>query len=254
MADKVQRVMEDMVPELLDLGKRKVFSKDEIREIVRRRRDFEYKIASRTPTLRDYLEYLSYEYELERIRNIRTRALKLKKRTIGDYSIVRLIHFIFKRALRRFPSDEKLWLQNIDFCLKSGSSKALQRILISALRHNPANSVFWLIMSDREFQNGNAKEARSTILLGLRVNKDSLILWRGLSQLETNIAYKKYLDCFTSSELAIRKELYNKNSSIMSLVPILSHGLKKIKLEYKKDAHILFILRQYLKLHQVLSE
>lgn len=254
MVDKVQRVMEDMVPELLDLGKRKVFSREEIREIVRCRRGFEYKIASRTPTLRDFLEYLSYEYELERIRNTRTRLLKLKKRTIGDYSIIRLIHFIFKRALRKFPSDEKLWLQNIDFCLKSGSSKALQRSLISALRHNPTNSVFWLIMSDRELQNGNAKEARSTILLGLRVNKESLILWRGFSQLETNIAYRKYLDSFSSSDFEVKKGFSVKSSSIKSLIPILSHGLKRIKLEHKKEAHVLFILRQYNKLHQVLSE
>ncbi|OII72579.1 uncharacterized protein cubi_03315 [Cryptosporidium ubiquitum] len=254
MADKVQRVMEDMVPELLDLGKRKVFSGEEIREIIKRRRGFEYKIASRTPTLRDFLEYLSYEYELERIRNTRTRALKLRKRTIGDYSIIRLIHFIFKRALRKFPSDEKLWLQNVDFCLKSGSSKALQRCLISALKHNPRNGVFWLIMSDRELQNGNAKEARSAILLGLRVNKESLILWRGFSQLETNIAYRKYLDSFSSSKLALNKGFSAKNSTVMPLIPILNHGLKRIKLEYKKEAHILFMFRQYHKLYNVLLE
>ncbi|KAH8584616.1 small ribosomal subunit processosome [Cryptosporidium sp. chipmunk genotype I] len=252
MADKVQRVMEDMVPELLDLGKRKVFSGEEIREIVKRRRSFEYKISSRTPTLRDFLEYLSYEYELESIRNTRTRALKLKKRTIGDYSIIRLIHFIFKRALRKFPSDEKLWLQNIDFCLKSGSSKALQRSLISALKHNPTNSVFWLIMSDRELQNGNAKEARSAILLGLRVNKSSLILWRGFSQLETNIAYRKYLDSFSSSKLALNKGFQTKKSSVMPLIPILNHGLRRIKLEFKKEAHILFMFRQYYKLYNTL--
>lgn len=252
MADKVQRVMEDMVPELLDLGKRKVFSKEEIREIIKHRRNFEYKIASRTPILRDFLEYLSHEYELERIRNTRTKALKLKKRTIGDYSIIRLIHFIFKRALRKFPSDEKLWLQNIDFCLKSGSSKALQRSLISALKHNPNNSVFWLIMSDRELQNGNSKEARSAILLGLRVNKSSLILWRGFSQLETNIAYRKYLDSFSSSKLALNKGFQIKNSSVMPLIPILNHGLRRIKLEYKKEAHIIFMFRQYYKLYNTL--
>ncbi|KAF7455933.1 U3 small nucleolar RNA-associated protein 6 [Cryptosporidium felis] len=252
MADKVQRVMEDMVPELLDLGKRKVFSKEEIKEIVRRRRNFEYKIASRTPVLGDFLEYLNYEYELERLRNSRTRKLKLKKRSIGDYSIVRLIHFIFKRALRRFPSDEKLWLQNIDFCLKSGSSKALQRNLISALRHNPKNGVFWLIMSDRELQNGNPKEARSAILLGIRANKESLILWRGFSQLETNIAYRVYLDSFSCNDFSNKRKKKTVNPSVKPLIPILEHGLRRIEADQKKDSFLVFMFRQYNKIYRVL--
>ncbi|KAH8741935.1 small ribosomal subunit (SSU) processosome [Cryptosporidium ryanae] len=247
MADKVQRALEDMVPELIDLGKRRVFTKDEIKEIICNRRTYEYKISSRTPILKDYLDYLNYEYELERIRYIRTRELGLKKRTIGDYSIIRLIHFIFKRALRKFPSDEKLWLQNIDFCLKSGSSKALQRNMIAALRNNPTKSIFWLLMSDRELQNGNLKEARSSILLGLRVNKESLLLWRGFVQLEINIAYKQYLYSFKNKSLSPRN-LDIKDPSVTSLFPIINFSNKKFKNINKREALIVYVFRQYYKL------
>ncbi|KAK6589730.1 hypothetical protein RS030_169 [Cryptosporidium xiaoi] len=253
MADKVQRVLEDMVPELLDLGKRKVFTKDEIKEIIRNRRAYEYKISSRTPILKDYLEYLNYEYEIERIRHSRTRELRLKKRTIGDYSVIRLIHFIFKRALRKFPSDEKLWLQNIDFCLKSGSSKALQRNLIAALRNNPTKSIFWLLMSDRELQNGNLKEARSSILLGLRVNKESLLLWRGFVQLEINIAYKQFLSSFKSKSLSPKK-LNIKDPSVVSLLPMIQFSHKKFKNNCKREAFIIYIFRQYYKLKTAILE
>ncbi|EEA05475.1 uncharacterized protein CMU_024810 [Cryptosporidium muris RN66] len=242
MADKVQKVLEDMVPELLDLGKREVFSGTEIRNIIERRRDFEYKLASRTPLLGDFLEYLEYEYELERIRFARTRKLGLKKRTIGDYSIIRIIHFIFKRALRRYPNDEKLWLQYIDFCLKSGSSRILQRNMITALRNLPTSATIWIIMADREFQSGNAKSARSILMLGLRINKYSFLMWRGLAQLEANIIYKLYLNEYTKSELALSAK-YSKKATAASLEPILKYALTRIEPEGHKHAFLVYMYR-----------
>ncbi|KAL7066735.1 hypothetical protein ACR3K2_28030 [Cryptosporidium serpentis] len=242
MADKVQRVLEDMVPELLDLGKREVFSSMEIRNIIERRRDFEYKLASKTPLLGDFLEYLEYEYKLERIRFARTRKLNLKKRTIGDYSIIRTIHFIFKRALRRYSNDEKLWLQYIDFCLKSGSSRILQRNMITALRNLPTSATIWIIMADREFQSGNANSARSILMLGLRINKHSFLIWRGLAQLEANIIYKLYLNEYTKSELALSVQ-YSKKATAAPLEPILKHALTRIEPEGHKHAFLVHMYR-----------
>jgi hypothetical protein len=48
MADAVQRVMEEMVPELEDLQRKRLFSKAEVRAIVSKRTAFEYALLRRT--------------------------------------------------------------------------------------------------------------------------------------------------------------------------------------------------------------
>lgn len=47
MADTVQRMVEDMVPELEDYKRRKLFTPEEIKSIVRKRTDFEYMLQVR---------------------------------------------------------------------------------------------------------------------------------------------------------------------------------------------------------------
>lgn len=71
MADKVQERLETFVPVLIDFLSKKLFSKREIREIVRRRRDFEYRTISSSCTKNDYLQYIQYEIALETLRKHR---------------------------------------------------------------------------------------------------------------------------------------------------------------------------------------
>jgi U3 small nucleolar RNA-associated protein 6 len=47
MADSVHYHLEKMVPELLDLKEREVFSQAEVKQIVLKRKDFEYKVHRR---------------------------------------------------------------------------------------------------------------------------------------------------------------------------------------------------------------
>lgn len=55
MADNVRAVMEEMIPEIEDLEKRGYFSKSEIRQIVKKRTDFEYSLKRRAAVKADYL-------------------------------------------------------------------------------------------------------------------------------------------------------------------------------------------------------
>lgn len=47
--------MEEMIPELEDMEKRGYFNKSEIRQIVKRRTDFEYSLKRRAAVKADYL-------------------------------------------------------------------------------------------------------------------------------------------------------------------------------------------------------
>jgi hypothetical protein len=57
-----------------------------------------------------------------------------KKKSIADYAIVRRIHFIFERAVRRFRSDLSLWTAWLEFCRASNSHRRLGRVVGRALQ------------------------------------------------------------------------------------------------------------------------
>ena len=72
MAEQVQAILERMVPPLKDLRDRGLFSPDEIRSIVDRRRRAEYLLQRRSGARRsDYLRYIEDEVLLERLRRLR---------------------------------------------------------------------------------------------------------------------------------------------------------------------------------------
>lgn len=55
MADTVNRILEEMVPELEKLEKKEYFNKNEIRKIIETRREFEYKMKRNKPILKDFI-------------------------------------------------------------------------------------------------------------------------------------------------------------------------------------------------------
>ncbi len=72
MAEQVQAILERMVPYLKDLRNRNLFTSDEIRLIVERRRRSEYLLQRRSQAqISDYLRYIEDELHLERLRKLR---------------------------------------------------------------------------------------------------------------------------------------------------------------------------------------
>lgn len=57
-----------------------------------------------------------------------------KKKSLADYAIVRRIHFIFERTVRRFRSDLALWTAWLEFCRASSSNRRLGRVVGRALQ------------------------------------------------------------------------------------------------------------------------
>lgn len=55
MADAVNLIMERMIPDLEALEKQGVFSREELREVVRRRTAFEYKLRRSAKQVEDYI-------------------------------------------------------------------------------------------------------------------------------------------------------------------------------------------------------
>ncbi|CAI7791406.1 unnamed protein product, partial [Closterium sp. NIES-53] len=193
-------VLERMLPELDSLEKQGLFTREEIREIVRRRTAFEYRLRRRGSAAikDDYMRYIEYEMQLEALRQLRrrdpNRRQVFRQRADGvlrrkgkqgsrewyrrqraaerasDVAVIKRVLFIFSRATRRFKGDLDLWMRYLDFCKASGSRQQMQKTMARALQLHPTEPSLWLYAASYEFTNRmNAPAARTLLQRGLRM-------------------------------------------------------------------------------------
>ena len=71
--ERVQWNQEQMLSEFKDLQLKRIFSPAEVREILKKRTTFETALIRRVPRKRDFLAYIEYEMNLERLRKMRVK-------------------------------------------------------------------------------------------------------------------------------------------------------------------------------------
>ncbi|KAJ3105388.1 U3 snoRNP protein [Phlyctochytrium planicorne] len=192
MAESVQYHLERMLPELEDLENRGVFTKPEIKLIVKKRTALEYAIHRRISRRSDYLRYIEYEKNLELLRKKRKQRLRLEKTdkkgskgSLSENSIVRRIHALYQNALKKFPGDLNLWIQYIDWSKSTGNSKALGRSFARAIQLHLSKPAIWILAAKWEFEDNNdMTSARVLLQRGLRINSESKNLWHEYFKLE----------------------------------------------------------------------
>jgi U3 small nucleolar RNA-associated protein 6 len=139
MGDTVQYRLERMTDELDDLERRGLFTRAELSDVVRRRRDFEFRLRRRSRLRADFLDYIAYELRLDALRNLRKRAIiraaddeeeeddneggkkrrkKNKKwtKSISDVAGTLRVLDIYRMATVRFKGDLDLWFRYLEFC------------------------------------------------------------------------------------------------------------------------------------------
>lgn len=147
MADTVQYRLERMTDELDDLEQRGLFTRAELSDVVRKRRDFEYRLRRHSPLRQDFLDYIAYELRLDSLRNLRKRAIiraaaeeeeddarssdeegagrkrkkgskskKKWKKSVSDVAGVLRVLDIYRMATVRFKGDLDLWFRYLEFC------------------------------------------------------------------------------------------------------------------------------------------
>ncbi|MCL7041589.1 hypothetical protein MKW94_002180 [Papaver nudicaule] len=187
MADVVQYRLERMLDELEDLEKRGIFSRTEIAEIVKKRRNFEYKLKRPSPLKQDFLSYIDYEKHLDSLRRLRKKVVsqdlkeqgikKRKKKSSSDIAGVLRILGIFRLAVTRFKGDIHLWFMYLEYCKERGHGR-MKKILPQVLRFHPKVPGVWIYAASWEFDhNLNVAAARALMQNGLRACPDSEDLW-----------------------------------------------------------------------------
>ncbi|KAJ7340514.1 U3 snoRNP protein [Desmophyllum pertusum] len=178
MAEYVHQNLEGMLPELEELERMGVFTSDEIRAIIRKRRDFEYRLQKRIVQKTDFLRYMQYEINLNMLKKKRKLRLGIKRSLHGEHAVLRRIHILFQNALKKFLGDIKLWIQYIEFCKHMGSVRVLGKVFARVLQYHSNKPNLWIMAAKWEFEeNKNIPNSRSLLQRGLRVNSSSQQLW-----------------------------------------------------------------------------
>ncbi|GAA6025783.1 hypothetical protein JCM10207_002520 [Rhodosporidiobolus poonsookiae] len=178
--EKVQLALERFLPELRDLEQKKVFNKDEISDIVAKRRGFEMALAQGRGTKPlDYLRYIEYERRLEKLRKARAARLANEgKKSLSDHSISAHITQLHRLSVRRFPESLALWDAFIAHALTQASPLLVSRTLSSAIAMHPTHTAYWIMASQWESEGdrkgmggGNTEAARRLCMRALRFLK-----------------------------------------------------------------------------------
>ncbi|KAI9827644.1 MAG: hypothetical protein M1819_006933 [Sarea resinae] len=181
-SDKARFYLEQSVPELQEYQRKKIFGKDEIIAITKKRSDFEHKLNGRGSRPSDYARYAEYEMNLESLRRKRVKRLGIKATTHAGQ---RRIFFILDRATRKFHGDVGLWMQYIEFARKEKANKKLSQILTSVLRMHPTKPELWIYAAKYAIEStADMTAARSYMQRGLRFCKSSKLLWLEYAKLE----------------------------------------------------------------------
>ena len=126
MADKVENILERMTNELSYYIKEELFSKREVKKIVKERRNSEYKMQRKDANLLFFIDSIKFEKQLDRI-----RAKRLKKQTTVDVSkqknvlmehaVARRVMNLYDRATRKFKQNIALWKEYLEYLVRKKS-------------------------------------------------------------------------------------------------------------------------------------
>ncbi|KMP01943.1 hypothetical protein CISG_10142 [Coccidioides immitis RMSCC 3703] len=181
-SDKARFYLEQSIPELKEYENKKIFSKDEIASITKKRSEFEHKINARGPSPVDFARYAEYEMNLDSLRRKRVKRLGIKA---PAHSGQRRIFFILDRATRKFHGDIGLWMQYIDYARKQRAHKKLAQIFTNVLRLHPTEAALWIGAARYALdEHADMTQARGYMQRGLRFCKSSRTMWLQYAKLE----------------------------------------------------------------------
>ncbi|RZS07160.1 hypothetical protein BHM03_00037947 [Ensete ventricosum] len=209
MADVVQYRLERMTDELDDLERRGLFSRPEIAEIVRRRRDFEYRLKRPSPLKQDFLAYIDYEKQLDALRNLRKRAIigeLIKEEQAREEKEGADEHKMKKKKKKK---KSKKWKKSISDI--AGVLRILDIYRLATVRYHPKVPGLWIYAAAWEFdQNLNVAAARALMQSGLRTCSSSEDLWIEYLRMELT-----YLNKLKARKIALGEnvKLLQRNSS-----------------------------------------
>lgn len=192
MAEIIQERIEDRIPELEQLERIGLFSRAEIKAIIKKASDLEYKINRRNLHKEDFISYVQYEINLlELIQRRRARIKYSFKKDEIEYSMVHRVQGVFGRASAKWKDDVQLWLSYIVFCKKWGTKAHLSKIFSNMLAIHSNKPALWIMAAKWEMEDRLSSEsARQLFLRALRFHPQCPKLYQEYFRMELMHAEK----------------------------------------------------------------
>ncbi|RKF71605.1 U3 small nucleolar RNA-associated protein 6 [Golovinomyces cichoracearum] len=181
-SSKARFYLEQAVPQLQEFKSKKIFLEEEIKVLVKKRSDFEHKIASRGCQPVDFAKYAAWEIGLEKLRQKRCKRLCIKNFTHRGQA---KIFNIFERGTKRHPGDVALWMSYLEYTKAAKANKKFKAVLTSVIRLHPTKPELWLYAAKWSLESEvDINGARSYMQRGTRFCTSSTDLWIEHAKLE----------------------------------------------------------------------
>ncbi|KAF5916111.1 hypothetical protein HPG69_003185 [Diceros bicornis minor] len=166
MAEIIQERIEDRLPELEQLERIGLFSHAEIKAIIKKASDLEYKIQRRALFKEDFINYVQYEINLlELIQRRRTRIGYSFKKDEIENSIVHRVQGVFRRASAKWKDDVQLWLSYVVFCKKWAGKAQLSKVFSAMLAIHSNKPALWIMAAKWEMEDRLSSESARQLFL-----------------------------------------------------------------------------------------
>ncbi|XP_023794517.1 U3 small nucleolar RNA-associated protein 6 homolog [Cyanistes caeruleus] len=193
MAERIEQRLEDRIPELEQLERVGLFTRKEIRAVLRKATALEYKIQRRALRKEDFINYIQYEVNLlELIKKRRARIGYSFKKDEIEYSILHRVHSLFNRATGKWKDDVQLWLSHVAFCKQWNAKHQLSKVFSTMLAIHSDKPALWIMAAKWEMETRLSSEsARHLFLRALRFHPECPKLYQEYFRMELMHAEKQ---------------------------------------------------------------
>ncbi|CAK1550599.1 unnamed protein product [Leptosia nina] len=190
MAELVNQRIEGMINELEQMRRVELYDDEEIRDISRKRKEFEYRIQRRIKEKDDFVQYIAYELALlEDISLRRKQAKMFNKRQDIEYAIAKRVNKVFKQFIMRYQNDVQIYFEYIKFCKSVNFEYAISSIIHQMLQVHGDKPKTWQLASLFESkEKKNLDTARSFLLKGIHRHPEAEVLYLELFEIELKLS------------------------------------------------------------------
>lgn len=166
VAEKARFFLEKAAPQLREFEEKGIFTRDEIRTLVRTRSEYEHRVLAPGPTPNMWLDYIEWDINLEKLRAHRCRKLHIHNSTsyAGETRILKTLD----RAVDRHPGSMELWRRYLDYAEYVNAGNRWNKVWTRAIRLHPQHADLWIRGAHKMIQNGNMEKARERFMYGCR--------------------------------------------------------------------------------------
>uniref|UniRef100_A0A668AZV3 UTP6 small subunit processome component n=1 Tax=Myripristis murdjan TaxID=586833 RepID=A0A668AZV3_9TELE len=189
MAEIVQQRIEDRIPELEQLERVGLFTKNEVKSIIKRVTALEYKLHRLIINKEDFIAYIQVGCHKNKTVLLSPQILDhihyhFKREEI-EFPIIHRINNIFRRATNKWKDDVQMWLSHVAFCKKWSTKNQLSKVFSAMLAIHPDKPALWIMAAKSELEDRNSSEsARHLFLRALRFHPNDKKVYQEYFRME----------------------------------------------------------------------